>query len=223
MKNSQNNQRGLSWPIVLIVILVLIVGAAVVYTMSQQPSAEDDGTDTEQGSLGQEDTHNDQTMMHDDENLMSDDEAMMHDGDMPNEDTSVTSETNQDVLVLSGQVLAGSSAPLIDFNLADYEKAKASNKLVVLYFYANWCPICKEETANSLYPAFNDLSRDDVVGFRINYNDSDTDDNEVDLAREFGVAYQHTKVFLSNGERVLKSPESWNKQRYFDEINKIVN
>lgn len=121
-----------------------------------------------------------------------------------------------------GEILAGKLAPLINFKKTDYEAAVKSDKLVVLYFYANWCPICKEEVSNALYPTFNELTTDRVIGFRINYNDSETDDNERNLAREFGVAYQHTKVFLKNGQRVLKSPEQWDKSRYLEEINKAL-
>ena len=120
----------------------------------------------------------------------------------------------------SGQIIAGSTSPLLDFNKTDYDNAIKTDKLVLIYFYANWCPICIGEVNNSLYPAFNELSGDKVIGFRVNYNDDQTDKDEKDLAREFGVAYQHTKVFVKDGERVLKSPESWSKERYFQEINK---
>lgn len=122
----------------------------------------------------------------------------------------------------TGALLAGASAPLLDFVKSDYEKAKASDKLVVLYFYANWCPICKVEVANALYPAFNELTDERVIAFRVNYNDSDTDADEMALAREFGVGYQHTKVFLKDGKRILKSPEGWDKARYLSEINKAL-
>ena len=118
----------------------------------------------------------------------------------------------------NGKILAGKSSFVLDFTKSDYEKALESDKLIVLYFYANWCPICKEEIKN-LYTAMNEYSGDDIIGFRVNYNDSDTDKHEKALAREFGVAYQHTKVFVKNNQRVLKSPESWEKQRYLDEIN----
>ena len=121
----------------------------------------------------------------------------------------------------SGTVLAGSSSPLIDFNKADYEKAIKSDKVVVLYFYANWCPICRQEVPE-LYGAFNGLQSDKVIGFRVNFNDDQTDSNEVDLARQFGVPYQHTKIFVRNGQGILKSSESWNKERYLSEINKAL-
>jgi hypothetical protein len=69
---------------------------------------------------------------------------------------------------------------------------------------------------------FNGLTTDKVIGFRVNYNDNQTDDNEKNLAREFGVAYQHTKVFVKNRDKILKSPEGWNKNRYTSEINKAL-
>lgn len=118
----------------------------------------------------------------------------------------------------SGTVLAGSSAPVIDFNAADYSVALQSDKLVVLYFYANWCPICRAEVPQ-MYAAFNELTTDKAIGFRVNFNDDQTDNNERNLARQFGVPYQHTKVFLKDGAVVLKSSEAWDKNRYLLEIS----
>ncbi len=118
-------------------------------------------------------------------------------------------------------MLAGSKALLLDFNKQDFEKARAGGKLVVLYFYASWCPICVREFP-LMQSAFDGLQSDKVVGFRVNYKDDATDADEEALAREFGVPYQHTKVFLKNGEKILKSPEGWDEQRYLDEINKAL-
>lgn len=112
--------------------------------------------------------------------------------------------------------------PLLTFTQQDYEKALKTNKLIVLYFYAIWCTICQAETGAALYPAFNELQTGEVIGFRVNYDDKDTDSNERALARQFGVAYQHTKVFVRNNARLLKSPESWDKNRYLKEINNLV-
>jgi len=120
----------------------------------------------------------------------------------------------------SGARLAGAASPLLDFNQADYDAAIAAGKTVFLYFYANWCPTCAAEQPH-LTGAFNELARNDVVGFRVNYRDDQTDASEVALARQHGVAYQHTKVVIKDGQVVLKSPESWQIDRYLEEINAL--
>ena len=119
---------------------------------------------------------------------------------------------------LQGELLAGQKSQLLDFNSGDYNAILNTDKLIVLYFYANWCPICRAEFPK-MQSAFNELENENVIGFRVNFNDNETDDYEKSLARQFGVAYQHTKVFVRNGQRILKSPESWEKDRYLSEIN----
>jgi thiol-disulfide isomerase/thioredoxin len=121
----------------------------------------------------------------------------------------------------SGTVLAGNQTKLLDFTKADYEKALASNKLIVLYFYADWCPICQAEFPK-MQAAFDQLQQPNVIGFRVNFNDSATDDVEKALASEHGVAYQHTKVFVKNKQRILKSPETWDTARYVSEITRLA-
>ncbi len=119
------------------------------------------------------------------------------------------------------KVMQRTSAPVQEYSKKTYEAALNSGKLVALYFYANWCPICKEEFPK-MEDAFKELPSDKVVGIRVNYNDNETDDGERALAKEFGVAYQHTKVFLKNKERVLKSPEGWDKTRYLTEVGSYL-
>ena len=120
----------------------------------------------------------------------------------------------------TGKVLAGTTTPYLDFNKEDYDKALQEKKKILLNFYASWCPICRAEQPN-VFSAFNDLNRKDVVSFRVNFRDSDTDADEEALAKEFGVSYQHIKVILKDGQKVLKAPDSWDKQRYLDELAKV--
>lgn len=129
--------------------------------------------------------------------------------------------TQAQPVAFTGTKLAGSQAPLLDFSVADYAAARESGRMIVLFFYANWCPICKAEMPK-IEQAFNQLTSDQIVGFRVNYNDSDTDDVEKSLAREFGIAYQHTKVFVKDGAVILKSGESWDSARYVQEITKAL-
>ncbi|MEK7643377.1 MAG: thioredoxin family protein [Patescibacteria group bacterium] len=138
-------------------------------------------------------------------------------------DESATMDTRDGgaILEYQGKVLAGNSDPLFEFSKKDYDRALASGKLVVLYFYANWCPECKEEFPK-MESVFTDLTVNKVIGFRVNYKDNDTSSEEEDIAREFGIAYQHTKVFVKNGTRVLKDGTSWDESRYDSEINKFL-
>ena len=92
----------------------------------------------------------------------------------------------------------------------------------MLYFYATWCPLCKEELKD-LYAAFNDIEKENIIAFRVNYKDGETQKEEKQLAKEFGVAYQHTKIFIKDGERIHKTPETWNKVQYDEEVIRIFN
>lgn len=121
----------------------------------------------------------------------------------------------------TGTLLAGTNAPYIEFNESDYQTALATNKLIILYFYADWCPICREEQ-QEITNAFTKLTSNAIVAFRVNYKDNETNEAEIALARQFGIAYQHTKVFLQNGQRILKSPEPWNEAHYLSEIEKAL-
>ena len=147
------------------------------------------------------------------------DGTMMKAGEMMNE-KGMMNEGNM-MSEYKGKVLAGTDkTKYLEFNKADYEIALKEKKKILLYFYANWCPICKKEQPET-FAAFNELNEPDLIGFRVNFRDSDTDADEEALAKEFGVAYQHTKVILKNGQRVGKFPDSWNKQRYLDELAKV--
>ena len=189
----------------VLVVLVIVGGIFLISNNSEEKKLSD--TDT--------------MMTAEDEGAMMEKEkegSMMKEG----EEAMMKEENDAMMAKYTGTVLAGKSAPVLDYNKADYDMAIASDKLVVLYFYANWCPICKEEVANAFFPAFDELTTDNVVGIRIDYKDSNTDKDEENLARQYGIPYQHTKVFVKNGKQILKAPDGWDKARYLTEINKAL-
>jgi len=217
MKNI-DYKSGIAMPAIIAIIAIVLIGGGVWYanTTSDKDMMEKKAEDMmKEGEAMMEEGG---AMMEDGDKMMKDGEAMMP---ARADETGGEGEAMEDAS-FSGEVLAGSQSPLLDFNEPDYQKAIASDKLVVLYFYANWCPSCKIEFPK-MQSAFDELSGDNVVGFRVNYNDNQTDKAEKALAKEFGVAYQHTKVFVKNGERVLKSPETWDKSRYTSEIGNFTN
>jgi len=141
--------------------------------------------------------------------------------DVVNLDVATVPTKKNNGPTFAGRILAKSGAPVVEFNQADYNEALKSDKLVVLYFYAGWGPLCKEEFP-MMIKVFNTLSADRIIGFRVNFNDSSTDTDEKSLAGKFGVGYQHTKVILKNGQLLLKSPETWNEERFSQVIASML-
>lgn len=121
-----------------------------------------------------------------------------------------------------GKIIAGTSAPFVEFSQAGYDKAISDGKIVFLDFYANWCPVCRAE-APEIDAGFNGLTTDQIVGFRVNFKDSDTDSDEAALAQKFNVPYQHTKVILKNGKEILRSTNQWKKSDFDTAINQALN
>ncbi len=132
------------------------------------------------------------------------------------QDNLVKKEDREDKKIPAVEI-EGAGSNYVIFTQENYEKALADNKTIVLYFYANWCPICKNEQTE-IAEAFDELKNLNIVGFRVNYKDSETEKEEEALAKEFGVSYQHTKIIIKDGKQVLKSPDSWSKERYLEQL-----
>lgn len=147
------------------------------------------------------------------------DGSFMKAGEMMEEKSMMKNESMMEYSY-KGKILAGTASPYIEFSKDDYENALRENKKILLYFYASWCPICQKEQPE-VFAAFSELNDPNLVGFRVNYRDGGDDADEKALAKQFGVAYQHTKVILKDGKQAAKYPDSWDKQRYFDELAKV--
>ena len=168
---------------------------------------------SEDSMMEKESMQKDDAAMQKDEAMMEkDDSAMMEDSSMMEKDSMMGYS-------YSGKVLAGTTSKYLEFSKADYDNALSENKKILLYFYASWCPICKKEQPET-FAAFNELNDSNIVGFRVSYNDNE-DADEKALAKQFGIAYQHTKVILKDGKQAAKFPDSWNRQRYLDEFAKV--
>lgn len=109
-----------------------------------------------------------------------------------------------------------------DFDVNEYNQALADGKVVYLEFYANWCPVCRRQEP-IIEAAFEELDNEDIIGFRIHYNDNQVSAADQDMARLFGVSYQYTKVVIDkDGNVAKKSIELWSKERIVNELNSVA-
>ncbi|MBP5495091.1 MAG: thioredoxin [Lachnospiraceae bacterium] len=79
---------------------------------------------------------------------------------------------------------------------SNLEEIKASDKTVLLDFYADWCVPCKR-----LGPVLEDISEEnpDIIVGKINVED------EPDIAEEFGIMSVPTLIVLKYGDEVDKA------------------
>lgn len=135
---------------------------------------------------------------------------------MPTEDQIISDGQPQRI---AAQELAGNQSQYLEFNQASYEQAIADHKVIYLEFYANWCPTCKAQEP-ALIEAFNELQDPNLIAFRVNYKDTDTDEIEKQLAEKYAVAYQHTKVIIHDNEVQFNKNAIWNKAQALTELKK---
>lgn len=124
-------------------------------------------------------------------------EVMMKDEAAMPKDESVMAPADSDEKMMKKE---GAYAPFSPEVLAS-----SANSRRVLFFYANWCPTCKPVDVS--FSKNMTQIPDDVTVIRVNYNDTETDQVEKDLAQKYGVTYQHTFVQIdAQGNEVTK----WN-------------
>ena len=98
-----------------------------------------------------------------------------------------------------------------------YDAAIVEGKVVYLYFYANWCPICKEARPKIL-DAFNSIEYLDVIGFEVHYNDNEEKDFDKEVTRNYQVPYQHTTIIAKNKEQKFRSLEALTKEEIVKQL-----
>ena len=91
----------------------------------------------------------------------------------------------------------------IEYSNTSFENASETRR--VLFFFASWCPTCKPADESFV----KNISKipEDVTLIRVNYNDTDTDKDEKDLAKKYDVTYQHTFVQIDDKGNVVTK---WN-------------
>ena len=116
--------------------------------------------------------------------------------DVSNRDSSQESDASE--------VPKASLSNYRQFDADQFEEAKAQGKVTMLYFTANWCPICKVQIPVNA-EALKELEGDeDIVVFEAHILDSETTEITEDLAKEYGVRLQHTFVIINpSGEAVF--------------------
>lgn len=169
-----------STSMVIITLLVLAVGGIGVYALMNRNVTMTKSDSTEKS----------ETMVKDDKaEMIKTDEVAMQ------KDKPTVANPNETMMKKEGRYVPFSPEAL----------TSSTNSRRILFFFANWCPICKPADASftknvAEIPA-------DVTLIRVNYNDTETDQTEKELAKKYGITYQHTFVQIdAKGNEVTK----WN-------------
>lgn len=172
---------------IIFAVFVLFIGGVGAYAFMNRT----DSSMTKSDSMEKT-----ETMVKDEKAMVADTAPMVKTDEMGMEkDAAMMEDSNEKMMLKKGKYTPFSPELL----------ANSGSTRRVLFFYANWCPTCK--------PADKSFSDNvgkipaDVTLIRVNYNDTETDQAEKDLAKKYGVTYQHTFVQIdANGKEITK----WN-------------
>lgn len=120
-----------------------------------------------------------------------------------------------------GDPIAGKNSLFLRFNNVDYNKALAAGDIIFLDFYSSSCATCKTEETE-LKAAFDSLPTDRVIGFKVSFNDSNVNEEDKKITKDFIVSSNLTKVILKNGKEVKRATEEWNRTVFTKEINLVL-
>lgn len=113
-------------------------------------------------------------------------------------------------LVFVGFVSAGEIKP---FNQEEFDKARSDGEVVLLDFYATWCPTCRKQQP-VIAEALSQEQFSSVVAFKVDY------DSASDLKQEFKIQRQSTLVLLKGKEEKGRLVASTDKDEIVDLLKK---
>lgn len=115
----------------------------------------------------------------------------------------------------------GGKSVYVRYDKGHYEQSVSEGKVVLLDFYASWCPICRSENPK-IREGVSEFDSGNIIAYQVHFNDGETNSDDEEIANTFGITLQHTKVVVKNGEQFSKSLESWDKDKTVSEINKAL-
>lgn len=89
-----------------------------------------------------------------------------------------------------------------DFTEAKFQEALAQGRPIYLFFYANWCPTCKEQDPRNQRVVPEHPGG--ILGLRIHTLDNEAGDVEKRYADQYNVFVQHTGIFFKDGKEVFR-------------------
>ncbi len=89
-----------------------------------------------------------------------------------------------------------------DFSEEKFQQALQEGKPVYLYFFASWCPTCREQNPRNEQIVPNHPGG--IVGFRAHTLDNQTSDVEKRYASEYNVFLQHTAIYFKDGQEAFR-------------------
>lgn len=121
----------------------------------------------------------------------------------------------------SGRVISGITSPLLIFTKSDYVRALEESRVILLYFFDDREQICKTEFLH-ISTAFHDLEEENVIGFILNFNETEAKRAEKIMREEMNVVAPNTKMIVKDGTILKKDASTWIKEKYIAEIKNAL-
>jgi peroxiredoxin len=108
-----------------------------------------------------------------------------------------------------------------EYTTDNFKLAQEEGKLVLLYFYTDWCPGCYIELMQ-LKKALKKFDPEEIAVYVVDYKGEGVIAEEEELARDLKVDTKQTKVLIYRGHEVMRSSDPWDEKRYAFELDTIL-